>query len=210
MKKIPSLFKRDYDGDRKVFDEVVEGCEWVLNGEGIATVKWDGTACMVRDGQLFKRYDRKPSKSAARKRKENRLYLFQLTDLKPAPKDWAACEEAPNIHTGHWPGWIPVGDGPQDKWHRAAAKNTCVELLKDGTYELVGPAIQSNPHRQGKHILIRHGAHILAMPELLTFDSIYQGLKSTTADVEGIVWHHPDGRMCKIKRTDFGLNWPVG
>ena len=26
--------------------------------------------------------------------------------------------------------------------------------------------------------------------------------------VEGIVWHHPDGRMVKIKRKDFGFKWP--
>ena len=25
--------------------------------------------------------------------------------------------------------------------------------------------------------------------------------------IEGIVWHHPDGRMAKIKRRDFGLEW---
>ena len=28
-------------------------------------------------------------------------------------------------------------------------------------------------------------------------------------DIEGIVWHHPDGRMAKIKRRDFGLSWPI-
>ena len=24
-------------------------------------------------------------------------------------------------------------------------------------------------------------------------------------DIEGIVWHHPDGRMVKIKKRDFGF-----
>ena len=27
-------------------------------------------------------------------------------------------------------------------------------------------------------------------------------------NIEGIVWHHPDGRMVKIKARDFGLPWP--
>ena len=36
MKKTPSLFKRDYEGTRLVHDEVVEGSEWVLAGEGAA------------------------------------------------------------------------------------------------------------------------------------------------------------------------------
>lgn len=43
MRKVISLFKRDYEGTRLVFDEVVEGAEWVVAGEGIATRKWDGT-----------------------------------------------------------------------------------------------------------------------------------------------------------------------
>jgi len=37
MKKIPSLFQRNYDGDRLVRDEVVPGAEWVMAGEGTAT-----------------------------------------------------------------------------------------------------------------------------------------------------------------------------
>jgi len=41
MKKIASLFQRNYDGDHKVRDEIVEGSEWVINGEGLATRKWE-------------------------------------------------------------------------------------------------------------------------------------------------------------------------
>ena len=26
--------------------------------------------------------------------------------------------------------------------------------------------------------------------------------------IEGLVWHHPGGRMVKIKRSDFGFEWP--
>ena len=54
MRKIISLFQRNYDGDRLVRNEVVPGAEWVLAGEGIATRKYDGTCCMVRDGKLYK------------------------------------------------------------------------------------------------------------------------------------------------------------
>ena len=55
MRKIPSLFKRDYEGTHKVYDEVVEGSEWVLAGEGVPTRKWNGTACMIEGGKLYKR-----------------------------------------------------------------------------------------------------------------------------------------------------------
>jgi hypothetical protein len=56
MKKIPTLFDRDWDGDRsRVVNVPHKNCGWVIAGEGVATRKIDGTSCMVRDGQLFKR-----------------------------------------------------------------------------------------------------------------------------------------------------------
>ena len=57
MKKTVSLFQRNYDGDRLVRDEIVPGAEWVAAGEGVATRKFDGTCCMVRDGKLFIKAD---------------------------------------------------------------------------------------------------------------------------------------------------------
>ena len=48
MKKIPTVFERDWNGDRsRVVDVVHPGCEWVLAGEGVPTLKQDGTCCMV-------------------------------------------------------------------------------------------------------------------------------------------------------------------
>ena len=47
MKKIQTLFVRDWDGDRRyVLPEVAPGCEWVLKGEGVPTRKYDGTCVM--------------------------------------------------------------------------------------------------------------------------------------------------------------------
>lgn len=182
MKKIPSLFKRDYEGTRLVFNEVVPGCEWVLNGEGRATVKVDGTACMVRGHKLYKRYDVKKNRTP--------------------PSDWEPCEPEPNQHTGHWPGWVPVTDDPADQWFREGYENMLE--TSDGTYELVGPKVQGNPYGLHYHALWRHGAiELNADPR--TFDAIRDTLE--VSDIEGIVWHHPDGRMAKIKRRDFGFKW---
>lgn len=187
MKKIISLFQRNYDGDRLVRDEVVPGAEWVLAGEGTATRKFDGTCCMVRDGKLFKRYDAKQGKTP--------------------PPGFEAAQE-PDPVTGHWPGWLPVGDGPDDRWHREAWANTgdperlagSAVGLPDGTYELCGPKVQGNPEGFERHVLIPHGTFLL--PEIgRTFESIKAMLETLT--VEGIVWHHPDGRMVKIKKKDF-------
>jgi len=186
VKKIISLFQRNYDGDRLVRDEVVPGAEWVLDGEGIATEKFDGTCCMVRSGVLFKRYDVKKGR-------------------KP-PQGFEPAQD-PDPVTGHWPGWVEVGDGPEDQWHREAwidAVNTTP--FSNGTYELVGPKVQGNPYALDKHELWRHGMPMALAPSKRTFDYL-KGYFST-ARIEGIVWHHPDGRMVKIKTKDFGLPWP--
>jgi hypothetical protein len=193
MRKIPSLFVREFGVANATgvmaTDLVTPGCEWVMRGEGRATVKVDGTACMVREGKLYKRFDRKRGKSA--------------------PEGWEACEDAPDPITGHWPGWVPVGDGPADQWHRVAFDylRDTTEDLEDGTYELAGPKIQGNPHEMRAHRMILHGK-IAAKPDPeLSFSGIRNWL--TAGVQEGIVWHHPDGRMAKIKRTDFGLEWPI-
>lgn len=178
MRKIASLFQRNYDGDRLVRDEVVPGSEWVLAGEGTATRKFDGTCCMVRDGKLFKRYDAKVGKT-------------------PPPGFEAA--QDPDPQTGHWPGWVLVGEGPEDRWHREAWGSG--EGWTDGTYELCGPKVQNNPERIERHMLIPHGKHPMdGAPR--DFTGI-RGYLEDRPEVEGIVWHHPDGRMVKIKRKDF-------
>lgn len=209
MKKIPSVFQRNYETDRLCRDEVVPGCEWVLSGEGVATIKWDGTACMILDGQLFKRYDRKWDK----KRQQ----------YKPAPDGWEPCEDQPNEHTGHWPGWLPVGDGPEDRWHREAFAEICelagdAECITEGTYELVGEKVQDNPYNYDSHMLISHDEIDGVLDEADfgrdTENRTFESIKALVADesegpLEGIVFHHPDGRLAKVKRKDFGLPWPV-
>jgi hypothetical protein len=181
MKKIVSLFQRNYDGDHLVRDEVVPGAEWVVAGEGVATRKWDGTACMVRDSILYRRFDAKNGKTP--------------------PLGFEPTQE-PDPVTGHWPGWIKVGSGPQDKWHRLAFANV---MLEDGTYELCGPHFQTNSEGLTSDTFILHGDEFLD-----DCPRDFDGIKAYLARyaIEGIVWHHPDGRMVKIKARDFGLVWP--
>lgn len=177
MRKIISLFQRNYETDRLVRNEIVPGAEWVLEGEGVATRKYDGTCCMVRDGKLYKRYDAKKGKTP--------------------PANFEPAQDYDEV-TGHMPGWIPVNDGPEDRWHREAADSS----LADGTYELLGPKVQGNPEGFDTHTLIRHGATILTDAPR-DFDAIKNYLSD--GRIEGIVWHHPDGRMVKIKAKDFGI-----
>lgn len=208
MKKIISLFKRNYDGDGLVYDEVVPGAEWVIQGEGTATEKFDGTACMIRGGLLFKRYDRKATRKARQQHIAGEPYSEK--EMKVVPKEWEPCEPEPDPVTGHWPGWVPVSNGPDDQWHRGGKENVSRYYLLDGTYELVGPKVQGNPYELEEHQLWRHGflrTRAFYKDPPRTFDGLKKWLFEIP--VEGIVWHHDDGRMVKIKRRDFGIEWPV-
>lgn len=208
MHKIPTLFKRDYEGTRLVYNKVTEGCEWVLAGEGVPTEKIDGTSCLIQDGKLWKRYD--CGVSAAAKR---RGPPFAESEFKTPPPEWLAAEEKPDPNTGHWPGWLPVGDGADDQFHREAFNNyvhnavllNAPDWQGDGTYELVGPKVQGNLYRLEDHRLWKHGAEKIIAPR--TFAELRDWL--ATCEIEGVVWHHEDGRMAKIKRRDFGYPWPI-
>jgi len=149
-------------------------CQWVIDGEGVATQKLDGTCAMIRDGRLFKRREVKAGK--------------------PEPDTFELVET--DASTGKRVGWVPVGDGPEDKYFREAH----APELPDGTYELLGPKVQGNPEGYDVHALVPHGKIIVS-----NVPRDYDGLATFLATYphEGIVWHHPDGRMAKIKRRDF-------
>ncbi len=180
MKKIISLFQRNYEGDRQVRNEVVPGAEWVQAGEGAATRKWDGTCCLIRNGRYYKRYEVKPGKQP--------------------PRGFEPATDVDDV-TGKQQGWLEIGEGPEDQWHREAIRNG---IPADGTYELIGPKIQGNAEGLlDHHELVRHGVDLI---EAVPTD--FDGIKTYLAahpELEGVVWHHPDGRMVKIKAKDFGL-----
>jgi len=178
MRKIPTIFERDPETNfRTLTKNHHPECEWVFDGEGVATRKFDGTCCLIEDGVLYKRREVKAGKE------EPPLFRRITTDK----------------NTGKSVGWVPVSDKPQDKFHREAMK----EGLTDGTYELVGPKIQGNPEGYSEHVLLPHGeVELVNAPR--DFDALQGYLKK--CPFEGVVWHHPDGRMCKIKRKDFWLS----
>ena len=176
MKKIKSVFQRDYEGNRHIRNEVVPGSEWVLAGAGKPTRKWDGTCCLIEGGKLFRRYDVKKGRTV--------------------PNNFIPAQDK-DVTTGHWPGWIQVGEGSDDKYFREA-----FDGQSDGTYELCGPKVQSNPEHFEQHVLVPHGREELGEC-VRTFEGIKAFLEDK--DIEGIVWHHADGRMAKIKLKDYGL-----
>jgi len=186
MKKIPTLFERQYANHRIVgiSNKVCFGMEWALAGDGVATVKIDGSCCAIIDSELYKRYDAKKGK-------------------KPPAGAIPCCE--PDPVTGHWPHWVKVdGDNHADKWFIAAFENsTCP--LSDGTFEAVGPHFQGNPYNYTSDLLLPHGDEKISV--LRTFDGIRHYLMEH--EIEGIVFWRGGEPRCKIKRSDFGFEWPV-
>lgn len=184
MKKIPTLFERVFENHRvvSVTPKVTEGLEWVLAGEGEATVKWDGACCAVIGGVLHKRYDAKHGK--------------------PVPPKAIRCQEEADPVTGHLPCWLPCErDNPADKWFWAAYDNS--EVKADGTYEAIGEHFQGNPYKLGRDILLPHGKDIVQVKR--SFEGIREFLRDN--EVEGLVFWKDGEPRCKIKRSDFGLEW---
>ena len=95
---------------------------------------------------------------------------------------------------------MPVTDA--DKWHMEALGRR--RITPDGTYELLGPKIQGNPEQISIHVLYPHGViPVDNFPRY--FNDIREWFRNPPIDIEGVVWHHPDGRMVKIKAGDFGF-----
>ena len=198
VKKIPTVFQRNYDTDRLVRDEVVPGADWVVAGEGIATRKWDGQCCAIQNGEFLKRYELKAGKVPP--------FSFRST-------------QEPGEVTGNTPGWVVVGYGPEDKWLRAAFELYVSGLsgtqneeelkasLTSGTFEAVGPHFGGGHHEKNPEgvpdQLIPHGKHVIE-----DFPRTFEGMKSWFEKdpiIEGVVFWHPDGRKAKLKLKDFGI-----
>lgn len=183
MQKIPTIFERNERG--RVTPVVRPECEWVINGRGVATRKFDGTAVLIKDnGSAWTRREVRPGTA------------------KPAEFITAEVDQA----TGRIYGWEPRRYSPFAKYIEEAITRRDRDLTA-GTYELCGPRMNGNPEGFDYHVLIKH-ARAERYPDLdhpAQFDEPFYWIRSIVLSLpwEGIVWHHPDGRMAKIKGRDF-------
>lgn len=193
MRKIPTLFERDFSGgSAKATPVVAKGFEWVLEGEGVATIKFDGSCCAIIDGEFYRRYDAKHGK--------------------PVPEGAIKCQEEADPITGHLPCWIKCDRfNPADKWLWSAFDVLVSTLPQypndvktlDGTYEAIGLHFQSNPYNLKRDILVRHGENVVDVPR--SFEGIQEWLENH--EEEGIVFWKDNKPQCKIKRSDYGIKW---
>jgi hypothetical protein len=191
MEKIPTVFLRNPDNMATVLEEWNPECLWVRDGEGVATRKYDGTCVMFDGTRWWARREIKPGKAE--------------------PPNYQRISIDPN--TGKTMGWEPAEQSSFYQWLlQALVNNPNPDWITGGTYELIGPKINGNPEGSDEHTLISHefAEHVDPandghMPELQrTYLWIRaHALTLKERGVEGIVYHHPDGRMAKIKGKDF-------
>lgn len=182
MKKMKTVFIIDRTTNRAINDVTPE-CRWVIDGEGVAARKFDGTSSMIEDGVLFRRYDAKPGRVP--------------------PAGFIPCMSEPDPVTGHNPGWLPCDrNAAADRFHFEAFDRLAVR--ENGTYELVGPKVQGNRDHFSEMTLVRHGRDVLE-----DFPRTFAGMREylEAHEIEGVGFHHPDGRMAKVRRKDFGIRW---
>lgn len=74
MKKIPTLFEREFENHRivRILPNISPDLAWVMAGDGVATIKWDGACCAVINGVFYKSL----MAETAQSRFSSRFFLF--------------------------------------------------------------------------------------------------------------------------------------
>ena len=191
MPKLESPFVRVQQGKRYVVTpQVADGFEWVFADDAVvATEKLDGTnvSIVIENGHIVRVFNR-------------------TSQIDP----WGPRSE--------------ISDAVRDAVARGRA------LLPDGQWfgEVIGPKVQGNPYSLEEHQWVpfrTYCLHSLAYrtwgkyPK--TFNAISEWFKDGLWSLlymkhfggahrlaEGVVFHHPDGRMAKLRRDMF--DWYTG
>jgi len=200
MKKIPTILPKNPEN----LGEVIPGS--LMPNIDHFKLKIDGTATMIKDGIPYCRFDLKKFR-----KKRGKLIEFSDEELKAKlPKGAIPCQEA-DEKSGHWPHWIPVLDTEPSHKHIIEGFNNLKEKI-DGTYECIGPKLQTNPHEEDYHIWIPHFHDNLTIKDidiekLYKENNAYEFFKEYFKDFpfEGLVaYNKEDEPIGKIRRSDFG------
>ena len=183
MEKIPTIFERNWEGNRGVIDKIVVDIEKVESA--VATEKLDGTNVRVT------------VRNHTCVRLEKRRNPDKIQKFKGIKDPW----------------YVDADEfDAQDKWIYDALKNTDLTQITDGEWsgEAVGTNIQGNPLQLDKNIIVFFTLGQAPVWENvpIDFNELKEWLpkqqsKYGKGNIEGIVWHHTDGSMFKIKAKDF-------
>lgn len=200
MIKIPHLFVRDEKGLYK--PEMVEECDWVLQGIGYVSLKLDGVCVKVEQTKIY--------------RKEVKQYLTSVGGEKAEKQEYVV--------------WKELSDDTAE--NKAILKAFDADRWKvPGIYEVIGPDIKGNPHNVAvgqlikifplaASIIVYTNVHKIDRGPAVTFakmyDSIYAELNDPTCDVEGVVFQREEWTggvseckaACQVTKAGFGIEWP--
>lgn len=196
MRKLPTIFPKD----PKDLGRVIDGP--IIEGIDHFKLKIDGTACMIKHGRPYCRYDAKLFK------RTHRAVTFYTKEEVQAklPEGAIPCQE-PDELSGHWPHWIPVlENNPSQKYILEGFNN--LEKKQDGTYECIGPKLQGNPHGEDCHIWIPHfHDNLIFGISIVDYDTAFEFLEGVLEflSFEGLVAYNESNKpIGKIRRSDFG------
>ena len=185
MKKIKTIFERDWEGNRTCINKFIDGFTPALLTDAIATEKLDGTnvRITIRNGTVV--------------RIEKRRNPDKIQKHKGIIEPW----------------YIDASQSTEDKWINDAVANTDTSAITDGEWsgEAVGKNIQGNPLNLNKNIVVFFS--LGQSPTFENVPTNYGELKEWLKNqksryghdcgIEGIVWHCKNGDMYKIKVKDF-------
>lgn len=185
MNKIPTIFERDWEGNRGVIDKYAKDVDPEQLKKAIATEKLDGTNVRVT------------VRNHTAVRLEKRRNPDKIQKHKGISEPW----------------YVDAFENePSDKWLYDALKNTDLSDILDGEWsgEAIGTNIQGNPLGLDKNIIVFFtlGQAPVFFDVPTTFDELKEWLPKTKSKygngfIEGIVWHYNERVQMKIKTKDF-------
>lgn len=186
MRKIKTIFDRDWEGNRACINKYIEGFSPDILVGAKATEKLDGmnVRVTVRNHTVV--------------RVEKRRNPDKIQKHKGIEEPW----------------YIDASEfSPEDKWIYDAVKNTEFVSISDGEWsgEAIGKNIQGNTLNLDKNVVM-----FFTLGQAPVFENVptdYEGLKiwlpeqkskyGNDCGIEGIVWHCENEDMFKIKVKDF-------
>ena len=185
MRKIKTIFDRDWTGNRSVINKYVDDFSPEMLKDAKATEKLDGTnvRVTVRNHTVV--------------RIEKRRNPDKIQKHKGIEEPW----------------YIDASQFTEDKWINDAVANTDFSTIPDGEWsgEIIGKNIQGNPLNLENNRVVFFSLGQAPVFENVPTD--YEGLKNwlpiqkskygNNCGIEGIIFHCPNGDMYKIKVKDF-------
>lgn len=194
MKKIPTIFER---AGKFVVPRVNPKAAWVFEEESMALRKYDGV-CTMFDGTEW--WTRRSWQGRLQQKMD--MHGVLIVEYDPTTQKTFGWER-----NGSFSSYINLAF----KSPPLRADFTGEKEYVKGTYELIGPKINSNAENMSNYRLVEHvRAEQISNVNVLDINKLepekaFEALKATFGylDIEGVVFYGKSGQLAKLKRKDF-------